>query len=78
MHVKVIDYSLTYWCIIFCKAKGKKSCNRMTHSSTHLFRHPKVVNKKAAPNEESGDSIAKLHVYLTALGSQQKNSRLNS
>jgi hypothetical protein len=58
--------------------REKRSCNRMTHSSTHLFRHPKVVNKKAAPNEESGDSIAKLHVYLTALGSQQKNSRLNS
>jgi hypothetical protein len=28
-----------------------------------LFRHPKVVNKKAAPNVESGDFIAKLNVY---------------
>jgi hypothetical protein len=55
------------------QSKRKKSCNWLTHSSAHLFRHPKVVNKKAAPNVESGDFIAKLNVYLTVLGSQQKN-----
>jgi hypothetical protein len=41
-----------------------------------LAGHPKVVNKKAAPNEKSGDFIAKLHVYLTALGSQQKRLQI--
>jgi hypothetical protein len=41
-----------------------------------LARHPKVVNKKAAPNEKSGDFIAKLHVYLTALGSHQKRLQI--
>jgi hypothetical protein len=72
----VIDYGLTHWCIIFCKAKGKKSCNRLTHNNTNLFKHPKVINKKAALNVESGDFIAKLNVYLTVLGSQQKTLQI--